>query len=150
MIARSTTNPSRDIHARQISAGPRGAFGSRAVTTPESFSGDITLTADVVVIGSGAGGAVAAARFAEAGREVVILEEGEYLHTPDFSEIEGEMVPRLFAEQAMRATDGCIDVDTSGRRRWWRHHGQLDDDACVLRKKCSTSGRVSSASRDFR
>ena len=39
------------------------------------------------------------------GDEVVILEEGDYLHTPDFSEDEGEMVPRLFAEQAMRATD---------------------------------------------
>jgi hypothetical protein len=53
-----------------------------AVTTPDSLSGDITLSADVVIIGSGAGGAVAAARFAESGREVVILEEGAYLHAP--------------------------------------------------------------------
>jgi choline dehydrogenase-like flavoprotein len=81
------------------------------VTTPESFSGDLALTADVVIIGSGAGGAVAAARFAEAGREVVILEEGEYLRAPDFNENEGEMVPRLFAEQAMRATtDAAISL----------------------------------------
>jgi choline dehydrogenase-like flavoprotein len=36
------------------------------------------LSADVVVIGSGAGGAVAAARFAESGREVVILEEESF------------------------------------------------------------------------
>jgi choline dehydrogenase-like flavoprotein len=76
----------------------------KAVTTPDSFSGDITVSADVVVIGSGAGGAVAATRFAESGREVVILEEGEYLHAPDFDEHEGDMVPRLFAEQAMRGT----------------------------------------------
>ena len=82
-----------------------------AVTTPESFSGDLALTADVVIIGSGAGGAVAAARFAEAGREVVILEEGEYLRAPDFSEDEGEMVPRLFAEQAMRTTtDAAVSI----------------------------------------
>ena len=74
------------------------------ITTPESLSGDVALTADVVVIGSGAGGAVAAARFAEAGREVIVLEEGAYLRATDFSEDEGEMVPQLFAEQAMRAT----------------------------------------------
>ena len=81
------------------------------VTVPESFSGDLALTADVVIIGSGAGGAVAAARFAEAGREVVVLEEGEYLRAPDFNENEGEMVPRLFAEQAMRATtDAAISI----------------------------------------
>jgi choline dehydrogenase-like flavoprotein len=64
----------------------------------------VVLTCDVVVIGSGAGGAVAAARFAESGRAVVILEEGEYLHAPDFNEREGALVPRLFAEQAMRTT----------------------------------------------
>jgi choline dehydrogenase-like flavoprotein len=34
------------------------------------------LTADVIVIGSGAGGAVAAARLAELGCEVLLLEEG--------------------------------------------------------------------------
>ena len=81
------------------------------VTVAESFTDDVALTADVVVIGSGAGGAVAAARFAEAGREVVILEEGEYLRAHDFSEDEGEMVPRLFAEQAMRATtDASLSI----------------------------------------
>jgi len=85
-------------------AVPLGRPIPMAVTTPDSLSGDITLSADVVVIGSGAGGAVAAARFAESGREVVILEEGEYLHAPDFNEDEGEMMPRLFADQAMRAT----------------------------------------------
>ena len=81
-----------------------------AVATPESVSGDLTLTVDVVVIGSGAGGAVAAARFAESRREVVILEEGEYLHAPDFTENEADLMPRLFAEQAMRAT---VDGSTS-------------------------------------
>jgi choline dehydrogenase-like flavoprotein len=81
------------------------------VISPESLSGDITLTTDVVVIGSGAGGAVAAARFAEAGREVVVLEEGRYLRAPDFTENEGEMVPQLFAEQAMRATtDASVSI----------------------------------------
>jgi choline dehydrogenase-like flavoprotein len=85
-------------------SNPRVGPIPSGVVSPESVSGDMALTADVVVIGSGAGGAVAAARFAEAGREVVVLEEGEYLQASDFSEQEGEMVPRLFAEQALRAT----------------------------------------------
>lgn len=41
--------------------------------------GDLDLRADVVVIGTGAGGAVAARVFAEAGLEVVALEEGPHI-----------------------------------------------------------------------
>ena len=86
-----------------------------AVNTGESLSGDVSLTADVVVVGSGAGGAVAAARFAEAGREVVILEEGEYLRASDFNELERDMVPRLFADQGMRATvDASVSILQGG------------------------------------
>jgi choline dehydrogenase-like flavoprotein len=73
------------------------------------------LTADVVVIGSGAGGAVAAARFAEGGRQVIILESGDFLRAADFTENEGEMVPRLFADQAMRTTtDAAVSLLQGG------------------------------------
>lgn len=85
------------------------------ITTPEQFSGELTLSADVVVIGTGAGGAVAAARFTAAGRDVVILEEGDYVRESEFTGNEGEMVPRLFAEQAMRATaDGSMSLLQGG------------------------------------
>ena len=39
----------------------------------------LVLDCDVVVIGSGAGGATVALRAAEAGRSVVIVEEGPYI-----------------------------------------------------------------------
>ena len=75
------------------------------ITIGSALSGDVRLTADVVIVGSGAGGAVAAARLAEAGREVILLEEGEYVPPHELSENESALMPRLFADQAYRATD---------------------------------------------
>ena len=77
----------------------------KGVKTARDVSGDVFLSADVVVIGSGAGGAVAAARLAEAGHEVVILEEGSFWTAADFTENEAEMTERLYADGGTRATD---------------------------------------------
>ena len=63
------------------------------------------ITADAIVIGSGAGGAVAAARIAEAGKRVVILEAGDFVPSDEFSELDGPMTERLYAEGGLRATD---------------------------------------------
>jgi choline dehydrogenase-like flavoprotein len=62
------------------------------------------LHADVCVIGSGAGGSVVAARLAEAGHSVVILEEGGYWAPNQFTENEAEMIGRLYADAGLRAT----------------------------------------------
>lgn len=43
-----------------------------------------TLTADVVVIGSGAGGGVVAGELAAAGLDVIVVEKGNYFHESDF------------------------------------------------------------------
>jgi choline dehydrogenase-like flavoprotein len=67
-----------------------------------------TLVADAVVVGSGAGGAVIAARLAQAGRSVVILEAGQYYNESDF-----------------------VPLDASGARMFlggglgWSEHGEL-------------------------
>ncbi len=66
---------------------------------------DQQRTADVIVIGTGAGGAVAAARLAAAGLEVVMLEEGGYYAAADFTEEEVPLAEHLYADGAMRATD---------------------------------------------
>ncbi len=73
--------------------------------------GDLAESADVCVIGSGAGGSVVAAELAEAGRSVVLLEQGPHWTRRDFSQREDEMLPRLFEEAGMRQTvDGGVTI----------------------------------------
>jgi choline dehydrogenase-like flavoprotein len=57
--------------------------------------GPLTLEADVVIVGSGAGGAVVAAILAEAGQRVLVLEEGRHVPQSEYS--------KLSPSQQMRA-----------------------------------------------
>ena len=59
--------------------GPRGLVVGADVT------GDLSVDCDVVIVGSGAGGATMAAELAEAGVDVVVIEEGGYHPTESFS-----------------------------------------------------------------
>lgn len=62
---------------------------------------DIEERCDAVVIGSGAGGAVCATELAEAGLDVVLLEEGGYYKTEEFSTDSLEGGKRLFRHGGM-------------------------------------------------
>ena len=70
--------------------GPRSAPPAAPKTiSVASVSGEsATLTADVCVVGSGAGGGVIAARCAAAGKDVLVLEMGAYRNEQDFKQLE--------------------------------------------------------------
>jgi choline dehydrogenase-like flavoprotein len=75
---------------------------------------DLTLSADAVVIGSGAGGGVAAAELAAAGRDVIILEKGGYYSESDFTGLEAEMTPELYLRRGMLSTSDLGMVVLAG------------------------------------
>jgi len=77
--------------------------------------GDRSLRAEVCVIGTGAGGAVAAKELAEAGRDVVVLEQGGYYTKEDFTQREDEMMPLLYEDMGQRATSDQSVLILQGR-----------------------------------
>ena len=76
---------------------------------------DLRETVDVCVIGSGAGGAVAAKELAQAGLSVVVIEAGEHHDPTTFSRNASEMLLRLFWEGGMRATHDGSMLISQGR-----------------------------------
>jgi len=103
-----------------------------------------TLECDVAIVGSGAGGGIAAETLALAGLSVVIVEEGPLRSSSDFRMREAEAYPDLYQESAARKTaDKAINIlqgrcvgggttvnwTTSFRTpertllHWVRHHG---------------------------
>jgi choline dehydrogenase-like flavoprotein len=67
--------------------------------TPYRIAGNTTLEADVVVIGSGAGGGVVAGELAMAGKSVIVLEKGGYNNEADFTLQEAEAMPELYLKR---------------------------------------------------
>ena len=84
-----TASPAPAVHE----AGP-----TRNVITRHDHRGDTTIAADVAVIGSGAGGATIAAELAEAGFDVVVLEDGSYYQTRDFTADSSAMTRQLYRD----------------------------------------------------
>jgi long-chain-alcohol oxidase len=78
-----------------------GAAKALQVVTPEK---DLELSADVCVVGSGAGGGTAAAVLAAAGKDVIVLEAGGYFDDADFDGAELAGFDRLYMEHGFAAT----------------------------------------------
>ena len=76
-----------------------------------SLTSNRVLEADVVIIGSGAGGGVSAELLARSGLKVIIVEEGALKSSQHFKMREAEAYPALYQESAARKTrDKAINI----------------------------------------
>nr|WP_314615996.1 GMC family oxidoreductase [uncultured Pseudomonas sp.] len=72
---------------------------------------DLTLQADIAVIGSGAGGATSAQMLSAAGFKVLLIEEGPLKTSSDFHLLENEAYASLYQEGLGRMSkDGAITI----------------------------------------
>ena len=73
-------------------------------------SDDLTVTCDVVIVGSGAGGAAMAAELAGAGIDVVVIEEGGYHPTESFTTEAGRALRTLYRDAGAQSTVGSPPI----------------------------------------
>lgn len=93
---RGAASPGSTVRAGR----PAGLHEGRWATT------DVVLECDVVVVGSGAGGAVMASTLADAGLDVLVLEEGGYHPTESFTPEAGRALRELYRDAGAQATLG--------------------------------------------
>ena len=75
--------------------------------------GDLSLSTDVVVIGSGAGGAVVAALLAEAGHRVIVLEEGPHVPLSQYQRMRpSQHLRSVWRDGGMTVAVGVGDTPT--------------------------------------
>ncbi len=80
------------------------------VRTPRELDTE-RVSADVVVVGTGAAGAVLANRLAGRGREVLMLERGPHVDPAEFTENESAQFATLYSDGGMQmSTDACFHV----------------------------------------
>ncbi|MEA2101202.1 MAG: GMC family oxidoreductase [Thermodesulfobacteriota bacterium] len=76
------------------------------ITPADSFDADQVIEADVVVVGTGAGGAVVAKELAEKGLAVAIIEAGSFYRRDVFSGNPLDMIPMLYRGGGITAAIG--------------------------------------------
>jgi choline dehydrogenase-like flavoprotein len=80
------------------------------ILTRDEVDAELRLRCDVVIVGSGAGGATMAAELAEAGVDVVVLEEGGYHPTESFQTGMGRALRTLYRDGGAGSAIGTPPV----------------------------------------
>src|SRR5207253_77115 len=105
---------------------------------PVVIERDTTLTSDVFIVGSGAGGGLFAAELAAAGKDVVVLERGGYRHEAEFTRSLDAVARRIGVNTDHAKPSARDQVLIRGLEQLGWHHGLLprdvrncpQDDAC--------------------
>jgi choline dehydrogenase-like flavoprotein len=97
-----------------VAAEARPRYLSERVTTARELAAggarEEHLECDVVVIGTGAGGAVVARELAERGHAVVMIEEGDWHQRQDFTGHAIEMQKKLYRDMGMTTAVGNVAI----------------------------------------
>ena len=88
----------------------RPRYMTERVARAADLTADEEIECDVVVVGTGAGGAVVARELAEKGHTVVMLEEGEYHDRRTFNGRTAEMHAKLYRSVVSTTTVGNTSV----------------------------------------
>lgn len=90
----------KSFHARSLPV-EEPARWRQQITDGRAVEGDLDLECEVVVVGTGAGGAACAHELASRGRAVLLLEEGDYHGRSVFGGRTQPMVKKLYRDQGM-------------------------------------------------
>ncbi|HEY8581800.1 MAG TPA: FAD-dependent oxidoreductase [Capillimicrobium sp.] len=93
-----------------VSAPPTPEQAPKTLPLVTVSGPEATLTADVCIVGSGAGGSVIAARLAQAGRDVLVLEAGPYRNEADFRQLEAEGAEMYLGGGLRWSEDGSMGL----------------------------------------
>jgi len=85
--------------------GPRADRPAPASGLPIGEPDSDEMHVDAVVVGSGAGGGVAAALLAQAGKRVLVLEAGLRADPADLNQLEAASMSQFYLDHALAATD---------------------------------------------
>jgi choline dehydrogenase-like flavoprotein len=109
-LARATAERGQPPRAPVRAASPRRGEGSDPVTTALPTELAPELDSDIVVIGSGPGGAITACLLAEAGREVMLLESGPFLTLEECPQFTRDEMERKYRNGGLTAALGRTKV----------------------------------------
>src|SRR5262249_23714691 len=84
--------------------------------SPLVIAGPANLTCDVLVVGTGAGGATVAATLANAGVDVLMVEEGPYVPAAEVPGLLSDALPLMWRGGGLMATLGGIPIATAEGR----------------------------------
>ncbi|HEV2074718.1 MAG TPA: GMC family oxidoreductase N-terminal domain-containing protein, partial [Thermoleophilaceae bacterium] len=138
------TNPNWEAigYPGPISPPPAPEEAPKTIALAEVEGEEAALSVDACVVGSGAGGAVVAARLAQAGRSVLVLEMGGYRNEQDFKQLELPGMQELYYGAGLAASEdnsiailagstlgggtvvnymNCIRTPEAIRREWAEH-----------------------------
>ncbi|HEY1555238.1 MAG TPA: GMC family oxidoreductase [Kofleriaceae bacterium] len=98
------------VYDTHVKAEAKPAYMKDRVHRGDKLGGDLALECDVVVVGTGAGGAVVGRELAEAGLAVVFVEEGRYFERQDFTSRAFTMQQKLYRRGGSTFSVGNVGI----------------------------------------